>query len=114
MSLAVTPYKNDQDLAGLPLDEDGFLIDRKLWNRDLAERLAVHSGVGSMGPTHWLVIDFLRDRYERVGALPPMRHLCRKVGVPQGEVKHAFGTCRAAWQIAGLPNPGPEVLSYMN
>jgi tRNA 2-thiouridine synthesizing protein E len=28
-------------------------------------------------------------------------------------VQRLFGGCRAAWRIAGLPNPGDEALSYM-
>lgn len=114
MSLAVAPYKNDQALTGLPLDEDGFLTDRSLWNHEMAESLAMQAGIGSLGETHWLVIDFVRDRFERVGAPPPVRSLCRRIGIERGAVKQAFGTCRAAWQIAGLPNPGPEALSYMD
>lgn len=114
MSLAVAPYKNGQAHTGLPLDEDGFLIDRTLWSRTLAERLAMQVGVGSLGETHWRVIEFVRDRFDRLGAPPPVRSLCRKVGIERGAVKQAFGTCRAVWQIAGLPNPGPEVLTYMD
>ncbi len=114
MSFAVAKSQHERHLDGLPLDEDGFLIDQRLWDRNLAERLASHLGVGSLGATHWLIVDFMRDRYYRLGALPPMRNLCRKVGVDRAAVKQAFGSCRNAWTIAGLPNPGPEALSYMS
>ena len=105
-----TPEKR---LAGLAIDEDGFLLESDAWDRMTAQRLADLSGLGPLGPTHWLVIDFMRDRYLRTGALPSMRHICHKLGVEKGAVKRAFGTCRTAWQIAGLPNPGQEALAYM-
>jgi len=96
-----------------PLDQHGFLLDPGQWNRELAQRLASDRGLGRLDDTHWQMIDFARDRYTRLGALPPMRHLCRKVGVDRAAVKRAFGSCRDLWQIAGLPHPGEEVLTYM-
>ena len=114
MSLAVATHAHDAGVSNLPLDEDGFLIDRRLWNRDLAQQLATDAGVGQLGPTQLLIIDYVRDKYFRLGALPPMRNLCKKVGVDRDAVKKSFGTCRDLWRIAGLPNPGPEALSYMS
>lgn len=114
MTLAVATRVDEVPGKALPLDEDGFLLERKLWNRDLAQQLADHNGIGRLGSTHWMIIDFVRDRYFRLGAMPPMRNMCRKVGVDRDAVKQAFGSCRQVWQIAGLPNPGSEALSYMD
>jgi TusE/DsrC/DsvC family sulfur relay protein len=114
MSSAVAQTPQDRRFDALPLDEDGFLVDQRIWNRQIAEQLAIHLEVGSLNATHWLIVDFMRDRYYRLGALPPMRNLCRKVGVDRAAVKQAFGSCRNAWTIAGLPNPGSEALSYMS
>lgn len=114
MSLAAATRTPGAAVTALPLDEDGFLLDRRLWNRALAEQLADHNGLGRLGPTHWLIIDFVRDKYFRLGALPPMRNMCRKLGVEPEAVKKAFGGCRQLWQVAGLPNPGEEALSYMS
>jgi len=97
----------------LPLDEEGFLLDHSLWNRALAQRLADSQGLGALNPTQWMLIDFVRDKYFRLGALPPMRHVCRKLGVEREAVKKSFGGCRQLWQVAGLPNPGEEAISYM-
>lgn len=114
MSLAVVTPAPSAGVSALPLDEDGFLIDRRLWNRDLAQQLANDAGIGPLGPTHLMIIDYVRDKYFRLGALPPMRNMCKKVGVNRDAVKKSFGTCRELWRIAGLPNPGPEALSYMS
>jgi tRNA 2-thiouridine synthesizing protein E len=95
------------------LDDEGFLLERGLWDRDVAQRLAAEQGLGPLSPTQWLIIDFVRDKYYRLGALPPMRNMCRKLGVDREAVKKSFGGCRQLWQIAGLPNPGSEMLGHM-
>jgi len=114
MSVAVTPHALGAGSSALPLDDQGFLLDRKLWNRALAQQLADHEGLGHLGETQWLIIDFVRDKYFRLGAMSPMRHMCRKLGVNREAVHKCFGTCRNLWKVAGLPNPGEEALSYMN
>lgn len=101
-------------IQALPLDEAGFLADQRAWSPAVAEMLAVEAGLGELGRTHWLVIDYVRERYLRLGGPPPMRHLCRQLDLERAEVKRAFGSCRALWRIAGLPHPGEEALAYMD
>jgi tRNA 2-thiouridine synthesizing protein E len=114
MPVAVPTHAHGAGVKALPLDDQGFLVDRKLWNRAVAQQLADSEGLGHMTETQWMIIDFVRDKYFRLGALPPMRHLCRKIGVNRDAVHKCFGTCRNLWRIAGLPNPGEEALAYMN
>ncbi|MGB5454083.1 MAG: TusE/DsrC/DsvC family sulfur relay protein [Sedimenticolaceae bacterium] len=114
MSLAAATYTTRVGATAVLFDDDGFLLDCKLWNRTLAQQLADRSGIGRLGSTHWMIIDFVRDRYFRLGAMPPMRNMCRRLGVDRDAVKKAFGSCRDVWQIAGLPNPGGEALAYMD
>jgi tRNA 2-thiouridine synthesizing protein E len=113
MSLATATLSDSVGGSALPLDEDGFLIDTRQWNRTLAQQLADHAGIGQLDATQWSMIEFIRDKYFSVGAMPPMRSLCHKLGVDRTAVKQAFGDCRDLCRIAGLPNPGPEALSYM-
>lgn len=98
----------------LSFDEDGFLIDPGHWNEDLAEQLAAAADVTPLTPVHWETIRYIRDKYLSVGALPPMRHVCRQLGLLRGEVKAMFGGCQQLWRIAGLPNPGEEAKAYMD
>lgn len=113
MPLAVENHVRSAVVAKLPLDSEGFLLDQRMWDRDLAQQLAELNGLGRLGPTQWLIIDFVRDKYFRLGALPPMGHVCRRLGVEREAVKKSFGSCRLLWQVAGLPNPGGEAISYM-
>lgn len=100
--------------SDLPLDEDGFILQPQQWNREIAQQLAHDIGLGQLDSTQWRIIDYVRDRYLRIGGLPPMRSLCRRLGVERSAVKATFGGCRPLWQIAGLPNPGPEALAYLD
>ncbi|MES9855466.1 MAG: TusE/DsrC/DsvC family sulfur relay protein [Sedimenticola sp.] len=98
---------------GPQLDVDGFLIDQKTWCDDTSEFIALLEGVGPLSDSHWAVILFVRDRYLRLGTIPPMRRICRSTKLDRGTVKQLFGGCLQVWRIAGLPNPGEEARAYM-
>lgn len=96
------------------LDEEGFLIEGGLWTEDLARQLAVAAGLGGLDAGQFAIIDVLRECYASLGASPQMRQVCRRLGLDRDAVKQAFGSCRALWQIAGLPYPGEEAISYLD
>lgn len=97
----------------LIFDENGYLCDSGYWNEQVAEQLAALEGVGPLGAAHWRVIRFVRDRYLRLGAIPPLRRICRSSELSRSEVKRLFGGCLQVWRIAGLPNPGEEARAYL-
>lgn len=99
--------------APLPLDGEGFFSAEALWTRESARVLAALHGVGELGPTHWLVIDFIRAYHAKFGVAPLLRRVCRTQRLAPAEVKSLFGDCLTAWKIAGLPNPGEEAKAYM-
>lgn len=106
--------RNGSVLATLGFDEDGFLCDAESWDDRVAERLAELEGVAPLQAGHWRVIRFVRDRYLRLGAIPPMRRICRSSELSRTEVKSLFGGCLQVWRIAGLPNPGEEARAYLS
>ena len=95
------------------LDDEGFLIDGNDWDRFFTLRRALEAGI-DLSEKHWLLIELIRDKYLRLGALPPMRTVCKSVGLDKNELKAQFGSCLALWKMAGLPNPGEEAKAYMN
>jgi TusE/DsrC/DsvC family sulfur relay protein len=97
----------------LPLDEEGFLIDPALWSRSLARFMAKTDGIWPLTPEHWAILYYLREHRLTYGALPPVSQICRTHGMDRQAVQRLFGSCRAAWRLAGLPHPGEEALSYM-
>ncbi|MCF7990997.1 MAG: TusE/DsrC/DsvC family sulfur relay protein [Thiohalocapsa sp.] len=97
----------------LPMDNDGFLTDPSLWSETMACLITAMDGRGTLEREHWTVIYYLREHFLTYSALPPVSQLCRTHGMQRERVKQLFGSCRAAWRTAGLPNPGPEALAYM-
>jgi tRNA 2-thiouridine synthesizing protein E len=45
--------------------------------------------------------------------MPYMSRICRIMHLGKHGVQRLFGSCREAWRIAGLPNPGEEAKTYM-
>ncbi|MCW8949473.1 MAG: TusE/DsrC/DsvC family sulfur relay protein [Sedimenticola sp.] len=100
-------------LAAIVFDEDGFLLNTETWDKQVAETLAELEGIAPLKMAHWRVIHFVRDRFLRLGAIPPMRLICRSSELSKRDVKDLFGGCLQVWRIAGLPNPGEEAKAYM-
>lgn len=95
-------------------DEDGFLINPNLWTNELASQLAEQAELGSLNKAHWNIIQFIREKYLNLGAIPPMRSICRKFGYERDAIQGLFGGCTQLWKVAGLPNPGEEAKAYMD
>ena len=95
------------------LDEEGYLINPSDWTRSFTEGRARKADI-ELNNKHWQLIELIRDKYLRLGALPPMRSVCRAAGFEKHELKLQFGSCLNLWRIAGLPNPGEEAKAYMN
>jgi len=48
----------------LELNEEGFLIDSKKWDKSVAEALAkAAEGIDNLTPEHWAVIEFIRNHF---------------------------------------------------
>ena len=97
----------------LVFDEDGFLVDPAFWTEQTACIIAETRDIGPLQSDHWAVLHFLRDHYSRLGAIPPMRRICRHSALSRKDIKRLFGNCLEVWRIAGLPNPGEEAKAYM-
>lgn len=95
-------------------DQDSFLADPQMWDRQLAEQIARMDGIPMLTGKHWEVIEHVRGKYLRYGSLPVMRLVCRATGLDRYKAHKLFGGCRSLWRIAGLPNPGEEAIAYMD
>ena len=93
-------------------DADGFLENPQTWSREVAESIARMDGIGPLTDRHWRIIRHLRERYERFGALPVARLVCRANHLDRHSIERLFGGCREAWRVAGLPDPGEEAKAY--
>ncbi|MBO8127901.1 MAG: TusE/DsrC/DsvC family sulfur relay protein [Peptococcaceae bacterium] len=91
----------------IELDEDGFMVDPNEWTPECAVALAKTEGVEELTDTHWKIINYLRDYYQKNGIAPMIRKLCKDTGIKLKEVYELFpsGPAKGACKLAGLPKP---------
>jgi tRNA 2-thiouridine synthesizing protein E len=109
-----TPETRTPPAASRLFDEEGFLHDHRLWTEDIATDIAAMEGLTGLTEAHWRVLRQVRGKFERLGAIPNMRQVCRETRLSKDEIYGLFGNCLAIWRIAGLPYPGEEAKSYMS
>jgi len=94
-------------------DEEGYLLNLAEWNEDIGKVLAQGENV-EMTPSHWEVVNFLRDYYNEYQIAPAVRVLTKAIGKQLGPDKgnskylyelFPYGPAKQACKIAGLPKP---------
>jgi len=95
------------------LDAEGFLIDPYDWSPAFTEARAAERQL-ELTEKHWQLISLIRHKYLILGAIPPMRSVCKAIGFEKHELKEQFGSCLDIWRLAGLPYPGEEAKTYMS
>ena len=65
------------------------------------------NGIPELTDRHWLVVNFMRDRYLATGTAPSIRSLGKESGVPIKELYQLFpkGPAKLAAKIGGIPKP---------
>jgi dissimilatory sulfite reductase related protein len=93
--------------AQIEIDEDGFIQEPAKWNEQVAAALAATEGVDALGARHWVLINYLRDYYQKFGIAPMIRKMCKEVDMKLSEVYELFptGPAKGACKAAGLPKP---------
>ena len=88
-------------------DAEGFLVDASQWTGELAVQIARENGIAELTDRHWLVVDFMRNRFLETGAAPSIRSLGKESGVPVKELYELFpkGPAKLAAKIGGIPKP---------
>ena len=91
----------------LDVDGDGFLLEPEIWDKDIANLLAISDGTGELTEKHWKVVNFIRDYWLENGMAPMVRKLCQASNVRLKELYELFpmGPAKGACKIAGLPKP---------
>ena len=106
----MTIHYNDKHLA---TDKQGYLIDFKQWNEEVAVLLANSDNV-ELSQAHWEVIRFVREFYLTYNTSPAIRALTKAMKAEFGEEKansrylyrlFKEGPAKQATKYAGLPKP---------
>ncbi len=95
------------ELTQVERDAEGFLADPAQWTRELGVEIARENGIDELTDRHWLVIEFMRNRYLETGNAPSIRSLGKESGVPVKELYQLFpkGPAKLAAKIGGIPKP---------
>ena len=94
------------------VDDDGFLADLEDWSEAVARVLAAQEGVGELAEDQLDILKFLREYYRKHRFFPIVRFVCKNVHQPRNCVTERFLDPVKVWKIAGLPNPGEEVIRF--
>lgn len=95
------------------LDEDGYLADRAIWSKEVAEQLASEEHI-TLSPIHWAHIELVQRYFAEFDHAPAMRPLVNWIKVHRGAdegnsrfLHHLFPVSPAKQlaRIAGLPKP---------
>lgn len=101
------------DGVELATDEEGYLANIGDWSSAVADAMAARDEL-ILTPSHWQVIDFLREYYAEYAFAPAVRILTRAVakrmGKEKGNSRYLFqlfpqGPAKQACRYAGLPKP---------
>lgn len=93
-------------------DDDGFLENFEDWNEKVACGLAEKEGVEELTEDKIDVLRFIRDYYKKHNNFPILRAVCKNAHQPKTCLTENFLNPVQAWKIAGLPNPGEEVIMF--
>lgn len=94
-------------------DEEGYLVNLSDWSEEIADAIAKQENV-EMTPSHWEVVNFLREYYTEYQIAPAVRVLTKAIGKTLGPDKgnskylyelFPYGPAKQACKIAGLPKP---------
>jgi dissimilatory sulfite reductase related protein len=93
--------------VAVPTDAEGFLLNTSDWTPELAAEIARENGIDELTDRHWLVVNFMRERYLSTGTAPTIRSLGKESGVPVKELYVLFpkGPAKLAAKIGGIPKP---------
>jgi len=93
--------------AEVEVDPEGFLLDTRQWNEQIAQEIARQAGIGALTERHWQVVDFMRQSFLDTGSAPSIRTLGKASGVPIKELYELFpkGPAKLAAKIGGIPKP---------
>jgi len=105
--------KSDNIVNNYAVDDLGFLIRPEEWTEAFAAS-ALGLQANNLTSRHKDVIHYVRNKYLRLGVLPPVRRVCKSTGIAKSELNALFGSCLQLCRAAGLPFPDDELRGHMN
>lgn len=93
-----------------PTDDEGYLLEPNFEDETVAVIAAAENI--ALTPTHWLIVQYMREEYREHGQTPNFRAMLKDVQEFMPEVDSKFlydlfpmGPAKQAAKISGLPRP---------
>ena len=93
-----------------PTDDEGYLLEPNFEDETVAVIAAAENI--ALTPTHWLIVQYMREEYREHGQTPNFRAMLKDVQEFMPEVDSKFlydlfpmGPAKQAAKISGLPKP---------
>ncbi|HSQ78267.1 MAG TPA: TusE/DsrC/DsvC family sulfur relay protein [Nitrospirota bacterium] len=102
----------EQEGLKIHIDDDGFLARLEDWTEQIARVLAGREGIAELTEDRLDILRFMREYYQKHHFFPIVRYVCKNVHQPNNCITEKFIDPVKAWKIAGLPNPGEEVIMF--
>jgi len=98
---------NYPEMADSLKSQDGYLKEMSSWSRDIAEKLAKENDIGPLCEEHWVIIDYIKDYYQKYQIGPSIVKISKRTGFSSKKICELFpcGVARGAYRLAGLPRP---------
>jgi tRNA 2-thiouridine synthesizing protein E len=89
------------------VDEDGFIDSYTNWSPEWVQWVKHQEGIDELNEEHKVLINVLRDYYEKNGIAPMVRILSKVTGFKLKHIYELFpsGPGKGACKMAGLPKP---------
>jgi TusE/DsrC/DsvC family sulfur relay protein len=95
----------------IPIDADGYLVNFDDWNESVACAIAEREGLEELTKDIIDILVFTRQYYQENGVFGAV---CLNVNQPKDCVTKKFMSPVQAWKLAGIPNPGKELETYLH
>ncbi len=94
-------------LETIEFNDEGFLIDPKAWNKEIAVEVAKQEGIAELTPEHWQIIEYCRATAEESGAAPTLRQITKGTGISTKQLFALYpkGPAKKVAKISGLGKP---------
>ncbi len=104
------------EYAGIKVevDDDGYLKNFDDWDDKVACALAEQEGVEELTGDIMDILKFTRQYFKNWGSYPVFGAVCLNVNQPKDCVTRKFHDPVKTWKVAGIPNPGKEVETYLH
>lgn len=98
---------DDNVLARVKFNPEGFMTDPGQWTKELAVFLAKQEGIDALTENHWQIINFCRETGLTSGSSPTLRQITSGTGISTKELFALFpkGPAKKVAKIAGLGKP---------